>query len=481
MLAIGFSYFECLIKLWSIEKVQLEQARLASLNETISALGIMDAYMVADFWEPFEQTLTNLASMIASNASADEAIEAVKAQFNEEGSGSYLVYYVRCVTALQLLTNSMLYEPFLDQGMTIESEKQIMMAVSSEIDALGLTVLIDALMKPANFAVEVVVLERSPGSEVNTHHYNLDCNGNQMTGNVPTAYLLYRPGHYDILYEEGANRIQLQQQINDAANAARNIQVNRAAVQSRNVEPSPMSSMGYGGVGGMDMGLLSAIPGMSMGSSFGFQPSYAAPISSSYAPTRSSFAPSPYGLETSMSMSMQPAPIKTLSPSPLSVSSTLASIPPLPSSRTPPSNSNFPPQQFSSSALPSHPPTRNNSIATDSSLMSPPVMTPTTPQILQQLSSLGVSGNDQFRQSRYVFERPTNNHSPSSTWGAGGGGTGGGKDGFEMQTRQFRESHHNEAHYDNKNFQPYMWSPGEDEGGEEGGRKGIKGGKRRGS
>ena len=433
--------------------------------------------MVADFWEPFEQTLTNLASMIASNATQEEATEAVKAQFNEEGSGSYLVYYVRCITALQLLTNSMLYEPFLDQGMTIESEKQIMMAVSSEIDALGLTVLIDALMKPANFAVEIVVLERSPGSEVNTHHYNLDVNGNQMSGNAPTAYLLYRPGHYDILYRGDANRLQLQQQINDAASTARNIQVNRAAVQSRVVEPSPMTSMGYGG--GMDMGLLSAIPGMSMGSSFGFQQSYT-PMPSSYAPSPSNFAPSPYGIETSMSMSMQPISIKPLSPSTLAVSSTLASIPPLRSSRTPPSN--FPPQQFPGSTLPSHSATRNNSITTDSSLMSPPVIAPTTPQILQQLSSLGVSGNDQFRQSRYVFERPTNNHSPGSTWG--GGGSGGAKDsgtGFEMQTRQFRESHHNEAHYDNKNFQPYMWSPGEEEG-EDAGRKGSKtGGKRRGS
>lgn len=445
--------------------------------------------MVADFWEPFEQTLTNLASMIASNASADEATEAVKAQFNEEGSGSYLVYYVRCITALQLLTNSMLYEPFLDQGMSIESEKQIIMAVSSEIDALGLTVLIDALMKPANFAVEIVVLERSPGSDVNTHHYNLDVNGNQMSENVPTAYLLYRPGHYDMLYKGVTNRIQLQQQINDAANAARNIQVNRAAVQSRDVEPSPMTSMGYGS--GMDLGLLSAIPGMSMGSSFEFQQSYT-PMSSSYAPSSStfaptpssyspspfSFAPSPYGIDTSMSMSMQPTPIKTLSPSPLTVSSTLVSIPPVLSSGTPPSN--FPPQQFPGSAITSHPATRNNSIATESSLMSSPLMTTTTPQILQQLSSLGVNSNDQFRQSRYVFERQADGRSPGTPWSSGSGGGAGGKDGFEMQTRQFRESHHNEAHYDNKNFQPYMWSPGEEEG-EDAGRKGSKASKRRGS
>lgn len=447
--------------------------------------------MVADFWEPFEQILSNLASMIASNATQDEAIEAVRAQFNEEGSGSYLVYYVRCITALELLTNSMLYEPFLDQGMTIESEREIMMAVSSEIDALGLTVLIDALMKPANFAVEIVVLERSPGSEVNTHHYNLDVNGDQMSNGVPTGYLLYRPGHYDILYKGDANRLNLQRQINDAANSVRNIQVNRAAVQSRNVEASPMTSMGYGG--GMDLGILSAIPGMSMGSSFGFQPTYTpmsssysptpssfAPTPASYAPPPSSFAPSPYGLNTSIPM--QPTPIKNLSPSQLTVSSTLASIPALPSSRTPPSNiANCPSQQFPVSSLPSHPATRNNSIATDSSLMSPPVMTPTTPQILQQLSSLGVNSNDQFRQSRYVFERQTDGRSHGTPWSSGSGGGAGGKDSFEMQTRQFRESHHNEAHYDNKNFQPYMWSPGEEEGEDAGGRKGSKAGRRRGS
>lgn len=439
--------------------------------------------MVEDFRDPMIQLLTDLSSLVTSNTSSPSAaIELVKERFNDGNEGNHILYYLRCITAAQLLSNSMAYQPFLEQGMDLHTEQKTLMMLNTEIDYLGMTVLIDALMKPAGFRVEIVVLERSEGTEVNTHRFEFDNNGNPMDPNAPTAYILYKPGHYDILYKENNNHAFRNQQILDAANAAQNVQVNRAAMPTRNLDPSPMPSVAYSG--SFDMGVLASIPGMSMGSFNGFQPSYTA-MSSSFAPSPSSFAPSPYGLDTSMSMSMpssmQSASIKSISPSPLSAASTLASIPTIPSqsSRTPPSN--FPPSQFPGTALPSHPATRNNSIATDSGLLSSGGMTPTTPQILQQLSSLGVNSNDQFRQSRYVFERPADGGGGCNGWGGEGkGGSGGAGAMQEMQTRQFRESHHNEAHYDNKNFQPYMWTPG-DEGEDEGHRKGGKGGRRRAS
>ena len=453
-----------------------------SLSTSITSFCIMEEYMLEDFRDPMTNLLNDLSSHITSNSSSPEAaIGLVKSRFNDAGGeGNHILYYLRCITAAHLLGNAAAYEPFLDQDMDSYC-KRTLLGMDTEIDSLGLTLLIEALMKPAGFAVEIVVLERSAGDEVNSHQYNLDLNGNPMPANAPTAYILYKPGHYDILYKGTSNAL-TQQRVIHAAAAAQNVQVNRAALPTRQLDPSPMSSMSYGST--MDMGLLSSIPGMSMGAFSGFQQSYT-PMSTSFAtspaaytPAPPSFAPAPYGLDTSMSM-LQSAPIKSISPSPMSVASTLASIPPMPSrqARTPPSNG-FTSSQYAGSTLPSHPGTRNNSIATDTSLLSPNGgLTPTTPQIIAQLSSLGVNSNDQFRQSRYVFERPT-----EGVRGGGGGGLGwgkGGMDGEGGQTRQFRESHHNEAHYDNKNFQPYMWSPGEE--GEDdgtGGGAGAGGGKK---
>ena len=451
---------------------------------------------VEEFFEPLLALFSDLSTLISSGTSTPEhATHMLVDRYNDPETAQSLTYIMRPIAAAQLLANAEDYRPFLAQEMSIESEKNEWMQISTEIDYLGMTVLIDALMKPARFITEIVILERSEGNDVNTIRYDQDVDGQPMGEGAPTAYILYKPGHYDILYKAN-NRQHIQQQVQSAMNAAQNIRVNRAAMPTRQLDPSPVQTMGYGG--GVDMGLLSAIPGLSMGGFSGFQPRYATSMSSSFAPTPSSFAQSqsafpassssfaaapssfaspPYGLDTSMSMSMS-APIKSISPSPLSVSSTLSSIPPISSEseRTPPSNyppSNFPPTSLAGVSLPSHPATRNNSIATDSSLLSPGGMTPTTPLIVQQLSSLGVNSNDQFRQSRYVFERPTDGGGLRGCVGGGGILGGWGRVDGEMQTRQFRESHHNEAHYDNKNFQPYMWSPlEEEEDGGAGGRRG---------
>lgn len=444
----------------------------------------MSASFIEDFFDAVMQLFADLSSLMCSPSSTpSQATRLLVDRYNDPEHSQSLTYFMRPVAAAQLVANAHLYEPFLAPGMSVENEKQSWMQSNTEIDYLGMTVLIDALMKPARFITEIVILERSEGNEVNTIRYDQDINGNAMGENAPTAYILYKPGHYDILYKNSHSTAQIQQQVQNAMETAQNVQVNRAAMPTRQLDPSPVQSMGYGST--LDLGLLSSIPGMSMGAFTGFQTSYTpmsstfAATPSSYASTSSSFAASPYGLDSSMSMTMpsqmqaMPTPIKTMSPSPMSTASTLASIPMISSkaARTPPGH-------FAGSAVPSHTVSRNNSIATDSGLLSPGA---TTPQILQQLSSLGVNSNDQFRQSRYVFERPADGGLRGGGGGGGGGWCGGGKDDVhEMQTRQFRESHHNEAHYDNKNFQPYMWSPGEE--GEEdgnGGKKGGKGGRRR--
>ena len=50
--------------------------------------------------------------------------------------------------------------------------------------------------------LEIAYLDRSDGVEVNVHRMPEEANGQSPADLGPIIYLLYRPGHYDILYRD---------------------------------------------------------------------------------------------------------------------------------------------------------------------------------------------------------------------------------------------------------------------------------------
>jgi ubiquitin thioesterase protein OTUB1 len=94
------------------------------------------------------------------------------------------------------------YEPFMI-GNSVDSYcRESIDPYQVEIEHLGMNALIDALILPAGMSVEVIYLDRSAGDEVNEHVFQQLGNDNlPTTPNAPTFRLLYRPGHYDILYK----------------------------------------------------------------------------------------------------------------------------------------------------------------------------------------------------------------------------------------------------------------------------------------
>ncbi|KAF7623028.1 hypothetical protein AFLA_010340 [Aspergillus flavus NRRL3357] len=67
--------------------------------------------------------------------------------------------------------------------------------VKTEIDEVGLQALVDGVVEPAGFAVEILYLDRSEGDAVTPHMLT------PARPSVVTIRLLYRPGHYDLLYQ----------------------------------------------------------------------------------------------------------------------------------------------------------------------------------------------------------------------------------------------------------------------------------------
>jgi ubiquitin thioesterase protein OTUB1 len=84
------------------------------------------------------------------------------------------------------------YQPFLDRPVKEFCETQIE-PYGIEIEHVGLMALIDCLVLPAAFAVEVFYLDRSAGDEVNVHRFE-DLAAETMTPpDAPVLRLLYRP------------------------------------------------------------------------------------------------------------------------------------------------------------------------------------------------------------------------------------------------------------------------------------------------
>jgi ubiquitin thioesterase protein OTUB1 len=89
-------------------------------------------------------------------------------------------------------THPAVYEPFLDRTVKEYCGNQIE-PYGIEIDHVGLMALIDCLVIPAAFAVEVFYLDRSPGDEVNVHLFNKLDDATILPPDSPVLRLLYRP------------------------------------------------------------------------------------------------------------------------------------------------------------------------------------------------------------------------------------------------------------------------------------------------
>ncbi|PBP24396.1 cysteine proteinase [Diplocarpon rosae] len=219
------------------------------------------------------------------------------------------------------------------------------MPVNQEIDHLGVTLLIDVLLKPIGFAVEIVYLDRSPGAQVNSHIFQPeDAHGIPTNPGGPVIHLLYRPSHYDILYQDQASA---RQAIADAA-CSTDLQVHRATSFSQHlaIQSTPASMGGFS-----PLDILSCIPGFSLAphtSHHGFSSQYSqqmepyppSPLSASLSPTSSDASavvatsshlpppqPQPPSAQTSFSTPTSHLPIRTHNP-PLSPTASKTSFRP---------------------------------------------------------------------------------------------------------------------------------------------------------
>ncbi|KAM9095166.1 ubiquitin thioesterase OTUB1-like [Sarcophilus harrisii] len=177
--AFGFSHLEALLE----DKKELQRLKAVSAKskDDLVAQGFAEFTI-----EDFHNTFMDLIEQVERGTSATELL----ASFNDQSTSDYLVVYLRLLTSGHLQRESKFFEHFIEGGQTVkEFCQQEVEPMCKESDHIHIMALAQAL----SISIQVEYMDRGEGGTTNTHVFS--------EGSETKVYLLYRPGHYDILYK----------------------------------------------------------------------------------------------------------------------------------------------------------------------------------------------------------------------------------------------------------------------------------------
>ncbi|KAM1191367.1 hypothetical protein PS2_011665 [Malus domestica] len=198
-----FSYLEHILESQDQSEVDRIKANVEQCRKTLQSLGYTD-FTFEDFFALFLEQLDSVLQGNEESISHDELIR----RSRDQSVSDYVVMFFRFVTSGEIRKRSEFFEPFIF-GLTNATVEQFCKSsvepMGEESDHVHITALSDALVVP----IRVVYLDRSScdngGVSVNHHDFvpagsdapKASAGSEKVT---PFITLLYRPGHYDLLY-----------------------------------------------------------------------------------------------------------------------------------------------------------------------------------------------------------------------------------------------------------------------------------------
>ncbi|OJJ34172.1 hypothetical protein ASPWEDRAFT_173594 [Aspergillus wentii DTO 134E9] len=187
--AVAFGYFENLFNLRDTLQIHRELLRIKSMNTLLDQVGQQE-HLYEIFVDATEEVFNQISEAIESGVRDDSFL--VEA-FNNEYNSNAIITHFRLLTSAWMRLNAHRYQAFLSMPLDQYCATRVE-TVRTEIDEVGLQALVDGIIDQSGFAVEILYLDRSEGEAVTPHILN-------ATRSSPsTIRLLYRPGHYDLLY-----------------------------------------------------------------------------------------------------------------------------------------------------------------------------------------------------------------------------------------------------------------------------------------
>ncbi|BAT86992.1 OVARIAN TUMOR DOMAIN-containing deubiquitinating enzyme 1 [Vigna umbellata] len=198
-----FSYLEHIMECQDQAEVDRIQPNVEKSRKALQTLGYADLTF-EDFFALFLEQLECVIQGKETSISHEELV----IRSRDQSISDYVVMFFRFVTSAEIQMRTEFFEPFI-LGLTNTTVEQFcklsVEPMGEESDHVHITALSDALGVP----IRVVYLDRSScdtgGVSVNHHDFmpvagdlpNASCSS---VKNIPFITLLYRPGHYDILY-----------------------------------------------------------------------------------------------------------------------------------------------------------------------------------------------------------------------------------------------------------------------------------------
>ncbi|XP_071702318.1 OVARIAN TUMOR DOMAIN-containing deubiquitinating enzyme 1 [Rutidosis leptorrhynchoides] len=199
-----YSYLEHLLESQDRAEVERIKVSVENCRKTLQDLGYAD-FTFEDFFSLFIEQLDSVLQGNEDSISHDELV----ARSRDQSVSDYVVMFFRFVTSGEVRKRSEFFEPFILglSNITVEQFcKTSVEPMGEESDHVHITALSDALGVP----IRVVYLDRSScdkegGASVNHHDFvpaSDHATSESSSDTNPSIVLLYRPGHYDILYKK---------------------------------------------------------------------------------------------------------------------------------------------------------------------------------------------------------------------------------------------------------------------------------------
>jgi len=178
--AVGFALMEQLLKDKDGKLTNFIE-KIRPVKEEMIKMGFPQ-FTMEDFYDTFMDTLESL-----KQGSSD--LSTLLSTFNDEGTSNYLIVFMRLLTSLNIKAQHEFYQNFLEGGQTVEefcaNEVEPMFKESDHIHII-------AFCQQSGVNVRVTYLDRGSNKEAIPHDF--------PEGSLPDVHLLYKPGHYDIVY-----------------------------------------------------------------------------------------------------------------------------------------------------------------------------------------------------------------------------------------------------------------------------------------
>jgi ubiquitin thioesterase protein OTUB1 len=152
-------------------------------------------FTIEDFHDTFMEVIQKVkpvAKEVTTDAGNKELLDELHKVINEQGVSDYVVVYLRLITSGQLQEGADFYQNFIEGCSMEEFRHQEVEPMYKESDHIHIIAISTAL----NVGIRVEYMDRGEqykdGQQTKTHDFPEDTK--------PKVFLLYRPGHYDILY-----------------------------------------------------------------------------------------------------------------------------------------------------------------------------------------------------------------------------------------------------------------------------------------